>query len=686
MTRINTNVPSLVAQNRLQQSNGDLQTALTRLSTGLRINSGADDPAGLIASEALRSEVTSLGSAITNTRRACQIISTADSALGEVSSLLNDVRGLVVEAANSGALSDEEIDANQLQIDSSLEAINRIAQSTTFQGRNLLDGSLDFVSSASTVSSITDLSIDQANLGATGQIDVEVLISSAASQASVGAGASAFTASANATASSSDVRVATQAVNGEDIVITGNADFATIAFVDDTAASSEGSASFDADSGVLTITGNFTGSSANAGEADADADAQAIQTAINNLDGFTATGAAAAGTPAAATPATVGAAESGLTITAAEAGSEFNNVSVQFVGGSANSADFDSEQNILTVTVDDSALVTAEDIATAIGSATVDGEAPTTAAFTATGATDASFDINEGIASLDTGSTGGEVLADDLVFQLNGVDGAETFNFGAGTSASQIASAVNLVADSTGVSASFTSADGLSFTSTAYGSDALVAIDVINEGSAGSFAANLDSTRANGTDIVATVNGVEAGGQANSLSINTSSLDLSLTVEAGSSSNFSFSITGGGAQFQLGPDVTSNQQARLGIESVSTGQLGGASGRLYELGSGQARSLTNDVSGAAEIIDEVIANVSGIRGRLGAFQSTTLDSNLTSLNETLGNLQEAESSIRDADFAQESANLTRAQILVQSGTNVLSLANQNPQNVLSLIR
>jgi flagellin len=49
-------------------------------------------------------------------------------------------------------------------------------------------------------------------------------------------------------------------------------------------------------------------------------------------------------------------------------------------------------------------------------------------------------------------------------------------------------------------------------------------------------------------------------------------------------------------------------------------------------------------------------------------------------------LKEAESSIRDADFAQESANLTRAQILVQSGTNVLSLANQNPQNVLSLLR
>ena len=136
MTRINTNVPSLVAQNRLQASNSDLNSALTRLSTGLRINSGKDDPAGLIASEALRSEITGLNKAVTNTRRAGQIITTADSAMGQINSLLNDVRGLVVEAANTGALSSEEISANQLQIDSSLEAINRIAQSTTFQGRN----------------------------------------------------------------------------------------------------------------------------------------------------------------------------------------------------------------------------------------------------------------------------------------------------------------------------------------------------------------------------------------------------------------------------------------------------------------------------------------------------------------------------------------------------------------------
>lgn len=187
MTRINTNVSSLVAQNRLQASNKDLQTALTRLSTGLRINSGADDPAGLIASEALRSEITSLNKAISNTQRANQIISTADSALGQVSNLLNTVRGLVVEAANSGALTPDEIAANQLQVDSSLEAINRIAQTTTFQGRKLLDGGLDFITSAGeNASQIRNLQINNASLGQTGEVEVTIDVSQAATQARLG--------------------------------------------------------------------------------------------------------------------------------------------------------------------------------------------------------------------------------------------------------------------------------------------------------------------------------------------------------------------------------------------------------------------------------------------------------------------------------------------------------------------
>ena len=186
MSRINTNVSSLVAQNTLNRSNADLQQALRRLSTGLKINTGKDDPAGLIASENLRRDISAIDKAISNSERASQVIATADSALGQVSKLLNDVRGLVTEAANTGALSDEQIAANQLQVDSSLEAIDRIAQTTAFQGRKLLDGSLDFIFSEGTgYSSVSSVQINKANLGAAGSMEVNVDITTAAAKAQI---------------------------------------------------------------------------------------------------------------------------------------------------------------------------------------------------------------------------------------------------------------------------------------------------------------------------------------------------------------------------------------------------------------------------------------------------------------------------------------------------------------------
>ena len=209
---------------------------------------------------------------------------------------------------------------------------------------------------------------------------------------------------------------------------------------------------------------------------------------------------------------------------------------------------------------------------------------------------------------------------------------------------------------------------------------------MISEGTLGNFETNLSAARATGQDIVARVNGVQATGDGNTFKINTATLDLSMTVTDGSTTAVSFTIDGGGAIFQLGPDVVSNQQARMGIKNINTGSLGTQSGRLYELRSGSTNNLSDNVRGANQIIDEVVTKVAELRGRLGAFQRTTLDSNTVSLSDYLANLTEAESSIRDADFAKESAALTRAQVLVQSGTQVLSIANQSPQNVLALLQ
>jgi flagellin len=179
MARINSNIASVIAQANLDRTQRELQTRLERLSTGLRINRGRDDPAGLIISERLRSAIQGADQGIKNSERANSVISTAESGLGEINDLLNSIRSLIVEAANSGANSKEEREANQLQIDSAIDSITRISNTTTFGGLRLLNGSLDYKlsglrTSAIAIARVSNASFLEANAL---QIDVDVIAS-----------------------------------------------------------------------------------------------------------------------------------------------------------------------------------------------------------------------------------------------------------------------------------------------------------------------------------------------------------------------------------------------------------------------------------------------------------------------------------------------------------------------------
>ncbi len=164
MSRINTNIPSMIGARILAAQNERLNTSLTRLSTGLRINSGKDDPAGLIASEDLRTEKVAITAAIDNVQRAANIVSVAEGGLDEVNKLLTELESLIDRSANEAGISSEERDANQLQIDAILESINRIASSTEFQGRKLLSGELAYTTSAVNATNIASLSITSARV------------------------------------------------------------------------------------------------------------------------------------------------------------------------------------------------------------------------------------------------------------------------------------------------------------------------------------------------------------------------------------------------------------------------------------------------------------------------------------------------------------------------------------------
>ncbi|NOX59403.1 MAG: flagellin [Planctomycetes bacterium] len=180
MSRIVTNVQSLIAQRVLGAQNKALNESLTRLSTGLRINTGKDDPAGLIGSESLRSEKVAISAAIENARRADNVLAIAEGALQEVNRLLLDLEGLVDRSANEAGLSAAEVTANQVQIDAILSSINRVANTASFNGSKLLGGGFEFTTSGIAASAVTATQVNSAKIpeGASRQVVIDVVTAS----------------------------------------------------------------------------------------------------------------------------------------------------------------------------------------------------------------------------------------------------------------------------------------------------------------------------------------------------------------------------------------------------------------------------------------------------------------------------------------------------------------------------
>ncbi|MDA1161812.1 MAG: flagellin, partial [Planctomycetota bacterium] len=578
----------------LNKANSSLDTALQRLSTGSQINSGKDNPSGLIAGEKLRLQVTTIEQSIKNSNRASNVIATADGALGEISGLLNQVRGLVQEGLNSGALSDTEIEANQLQVDAALSAINRITANTTFGGDKLIDGSKGYNSqiTAANAAKLNDFQVNELFFGSSSSVAVNATINSAAEKGSL--------------TTSGFVRAdTTLEVGGKD----GN----QVLFFD-------------------------TGASlAN------------VATAINAVSDATGVAAAVTGSNVAGTGTATATTETVVFTEAAGQVGSADEVVVTFTQGTgasvATSVSSVSGSGTGTITV-------AIELGTSAGSAANATAADITAAITA------STDASAVISAVGAGTT-------------------DVFGAGDGPVTVNTSKAVQT----------------LTLTSTDFGSSAFAEVNVLS----GVFVTqDADSnlvSRDEGTDIVATINGSRAYGDGLKASLRTATIDVNLIFDSAAntdSNTASFTVTGGGANFQIGENVSANGQIGLGIEAVNTARLGGVSGKLYELGTGGGKSLLDvgpSVQGSAlvNIVDEALDRVSTIRGRLGAIQKNVIETNIATLGVALENISEARSQIVDTDFATETANLTKSQILSQAGISVLSIANQQPQQVLALL-
>lgn len=289
-------------------------------------------------------------------------------------------------------------------------------------------------------------------------------------------------------------------------------------------------------------------------------------------------------------------------------------------------------------------------------------------------------------------ASGSAVAAGGVTLQVSGKYGVEQFSFGSGTSFSEVANAINQSKALTGVSATYSATGGgtLMFNSTDYGSEAFVTVQTI-QGTTLTVSGGDSTYGDHGVDVGLTINGAQAVTKGLDASLHTTVLDLDLTLDADFAQQTvlskTFYINGGGADFSIAPTLGLNATASLGIQNVATGNLGkGGLGYLSSLGRGQDNDMASgNFAIAQRIIRQANEQISSLRGRLGAFSKNTLTSAYNALAVALENTSAAESAIRDTDFARETSELTRAQILVNAATSTLQLANAQPRNVLALL-
>lgn len=154
---VNKNLSAMSAHRYLKLNDASFSKSVERLSSGMKINRAADDPAGLVISEKYRAQVEGLNQAIKNANDGISLVQTAEGALDEVTTALRSMRNLALHAANTGASDSSALAADQAQIEEAIATINRIANNTSFGGRKLLDGSSG-VTGTTTDSDVTFIS------------------------------------------------------------------------------------------------------------------------------------------------------------------------------------------------------------------------------------------------------------------------------------------------------------------------------------------------------------------------------------------------------------------------------------------------------------------------------------------------------------------------------------------------
>jgi flagellin len=288
-------------------------------------------------------------------------------------------------------------------------------------------------------------------------------------------------------------------------------------------------------------------------------------------------------------------------------------------------------------------------------------------------------------------------ITGDVSIELSGPRGKTTLEFKAGTTSQQIALAVNSTADKTGLRAELVDpgnpAAGVRIQTDRHGSRRVVSVTMLS-GNASDFplqdTGGNTAYRAAGRDIRALVNGGTAAGDG--LTIRYMSVSMNIELAATEAFNVAgqltnFQIDGGGAIFQLGPRIGSDQQDTLGIGSISSSNLGWADvGFLSDIVSGGSMSLTSaNIDDIGRIVDTALTRLNSDRARLGSFQNNNLAMVLATLRQSFESISASRSNVLDADYAEEVAAMTRMEVLGEATRAAMAMAQQVPRHVLNLL-
>lgn len=691
---INTNIASLNAQRNLNASQRDQDTALQRLSSGLRINSAKDDAAGLAISTRFDAQIRGTSVAVRNAGDAISLSQTAEGALGSINTSLQRIRELSLQSAND---TNTAIDRTALQeeVNQLIDEIKTVVAGANFNGKSLLDGSFqnsvfqtganvgDTISvsiskvdiatlgSAETAGISSQVSVADANLSGTASnalVAGDIVINGVAISGSVG---SSDSASFDQQASSSIAKAAAINTVTDQSGVRATVDSNVVA--GSTTAAVTASSVSDIDISINGVTINLSMGTTLSIEANLDAavsviNAKSGQTGVvASFSGNIAEGIQLAaadgrnitlGGTAADAAAEYGLAATGTSITA-------SSLTETFVGTFTLVSEDGSDINVTSDTGD------------------IDNAGFEVGTFGGTGAgvsgdnTTVANNLADGDLVINGVSVGPSIDTDDNASNVNSSE-----------SAIAKAAAINKVSDQTGVTATvdanrINSGDlvvNASYTATINGTAIAISLSSTTDTIAGQLQATISAINSKSGLTGVTAEALDSD---------------SLTLVAADGRNIEFAggtteLTIANTVFSSSISLTSGGAIDLGS---NTGNISNAGFRIGSFGSGASGSGLETVditsaSGAEKAVlavDNAINTVATIRAQLGAVQNR-FQNTIANLEVSGENLSAANSRTRDADFAAETAALSRSQVLQQAGISVLAQANARPQQVLSLLQ